>query len=149
MTSRLVEVDFSPDEATLKRFGFVALAAFGLLAACSFYEVWMFSFGLGRARTTVTCVLAGLGVVTAVLSIVRPKANRLVYVGVSLLTYPIGLVVSHVILAALFFGIFAPMGLVLSLLRIDPMERALRRDRQSYWIAARPPRSKESYFRQF
>lgn len=149
MTTKLLDLNFSPDERTLRQFGFIALVGFGSLAACAFYERFLFAFGLGSARTIVAVVLAGLGVLAALASLVRPKANRIIYIGISLLAYPIGLVVSYLILGALFFGVFAPMGALLRLCGKDPMQRAFRRDQPSYWTEARPRRGKESYFRQF
>ena len=148
-TTRLLELNLSPDERTLKQFGFIALIAFGLLAACAFYERWMFSFGLGSARTAVAVALAAVGVLAGLSSLVHPKANRVVYVGLSVLAYPIGLVLSYVIMGTLFFAIFAPTGALLRLGGKDPMQRGFRRDQASYWTPARPRRSKESYFRQF
>jgi hypothetical protein len=149
MSSKMVELNLNPDERTLKQFGFIALGGFGLLAACAFFEKFMFAHGLGGARTAVAAGLAALGVVAALCSLVAPKANKLIYIAITVLAYPIGFVMSYVILGSLFFFIFAPVGALLRASGNDPMQRALRKDGQSYWSEARPPRSKESYFRQF
>ena len=149
MTTKLLELNLRPDERTLKQFGFIALFGFGLLAACAFYETWMFAFGLGQARTAVALALAILGVLAALASLIRPSANRLIYIGISVLAYPVGLVVSYVVLALLFFGIFAPTGALLRLLGKDPMQRTFERAQDSYWTPSRPRRSKASYFRMF
>ena len=151
MTPKLFQVDRNPDERTLRQFGFIALCAFGILAACAYYERGLFAFGLydARARLAVTTALAALGLGSACASIFYPRANRYTYVGLATLTHPIGVVFSYVILAVLFFGIIAPTGFLLRLAGKDPLQRAFRRDQPSYWTPARPKRSKESYFRQF
>lgn len=148
-SGKLVHINWNPDDGTLRRFGFIALGGFGFLAACAWYERLLFAFGLGEARLAVTVVLGALAAASALFSLVAPRANRPIYVGLSVLTFPIGFVMSYVIMGLLFFGIFAPVGAILRLLGKDPMQRALRKDQKSYWSEARPPRPNESYFRQF
>ena len=149
MSSKLLHLDLNPDERTLKQFGFIALAGFGVLAVCAFYERGMFAVGLGSLRAPVAYVLAGLGCLAGAFSVLRPRANRAIYLGLTLLTYPIGLVVSYVVLGLLFFGVFAPIGVVLRAIGADPMQRALRKGERTYWSDAREKRDTESYFRQF
>jgi MFS family permease len=148
-SSKLLDLNLNPDERTLKQFGFIALGGFGLLAACAFFEKFMFAFGLGAARQPVAITLAALALVAALFSLIAPKANKFIYVGITVLAFPIGFVMSYVIMGTLFFLIFAPVGAMLRVAGTDPMQRALRKDDKSYWSEARPQRSKESYFRQF
>jgi MFS family permease len=148
-SSKLLDINLNPDERTLRQFGFIALGGFGLLAVCAFYEKWMFAFGLGEARSSVAIALAAVAGVAALFSLVYPKANKVIYVGITILAYPIGFVLSYVIMGVLFFGIFAPIGALLRMSGVDPMQRALEKAKQSYWSEARAARSKESYFRQF
>jgi hypothetical protein len=149
MSTKLLDLNLNPDERTLRQFGLIAFAGFGLLATCDFYEVWMFSFGVGAARMPLALGLAALAAVSALFSLVHPKANRAIYVGLAVLAYPIGFVVSYVVLGVMFFAIFAPIGALLRLSGNDPMQRGYRKDQPSYWSEARPSRSKETYFRQF
>jgi len=147
--SKMVEIDFDPDARTLRQFGWIALAGFGLVAALAWTESLVFSFGLGAARPWVTGVAGGLGLVAALFSLVAPRANKPIYVGLALLTFPIGFVLSHVILGLLYFGLFAPVALVFRLVGRDPMKRSRDPEAASYWTPARPARPRESYFRQY
>lgn len=147
--SKMIEIDWNPDRRTLRQFGAVALVGFGILAALAWTESLIFSFGLGAARPAVAGALAGLGVLSALLGLVAPRANRPLFLGVTLLAFPIGFVLSHVILGLLFYVVIAPAGLVLRLAGHDPMQRRWSAEATSYWAPARPPRSKESYFRQY
>jgi hypothetical protein len=149
MAAHPIDLDLNPDARKLARFGAVALLAFGVLAVCAWFEAFVFGFGLGAARIPVALALAAVGIAAGLCSLVHPRANLALYVLLSVLTYPIGLVVSHAILAVLFFGLFAPTGVLLRLLGRDAMQRSLRRDAATYWSDARPARPKESYFRQF
>jgi hypothetical protein len=147
--TRLIELNTDPDERTLRRFGVIALGVFGALAICAWRQSWPFSFGLDAARVPVAVALGALGFASALLSAVRPARNRALYVALAALGYPIGLVVSYVVMAALFFGVLSPIGALLRLLGKDPLQRAIERDRASYWTPTRPRRPKASYFRQF
>jgi len=146
--ARLLELNTNPDERTLRRFGALALLVFGTLAVCAWRESWPFS-GLGAARVPLATALGDIAAVTGLLAVVKPAWNRPLYVGLAAIGYPIGLVVSYAVMAALFFGVVAPIGLLLRLLDKDPLQRTLERARASYWTRARGPRSRESYFRQF
>jgi hypothetical protein len=145
----LVELDFNPDEDTLRTFGFIALGGFGLLAAAAYFETLIFSFGLGAARLPVAGGLMGLGVLSALLSLVAPKANRAIYVGLSVVAFPIGFVVSHVVLALIFFFLISPIALFFKLTRRNELRLGSDASATSYWSGVRPRRPSESYFSQF
>ncbi|MDG2048727.1 MAG: SxtJ family membrane protein [Myxococcota bacterium] len=147
--SKLVELDLTPDEKTLRQFGFIALAGFGALAAMAWFEVLLFGFGLGDARQAVSAGLAALAVVSLVQSLVFPKANWPIYVGLTLLAFPIGFVLSYVIMGTLFYLLITPIGLGMRLFGRDPMMRKLEPNLETYWVKSRSDRGKESYFRQF
>ena len=147
--SKLIEIDLHPDRRTLRQFGFIALGGFGFLAAIAWFEVLIFSFGLGDLRMGFVSVFAGLAAVAAFFSLVAPQANLPLYVGLTVLTYPIGFVLSYVIMGTLFYLLIGPMALVMRLIGRDPLNRALDPAASSYWVDARPARPKEHYFRQF
>jgi hypothetical protein len=147
--AQLVQIDWNPDRRTLRQFGFIALGGFGLLAAAAWFEVLMFGAGLGTARAPVALALAGVGAAAALCSLLAPQANRWLYLGLICVSFPIGWVVSHAVLALLFFGIFAPIGLALRASGRDPLQRAREPGQASYWTPARRARPAQSYFKQF
>lgn len=147
--SAMIEIDLRPDERTLRQFGFIACAGFAALAAAAWFEGLIFAFGLGAARPWVSGALAGLGLVSGLFSLARPAANRALYVGLTIVSYPIGLVLSYVVLGALFYGLISPLGLFFRLVGRDSLKRDFETQSESYWQPARPQRSREHYFRQF
>ena len=147
--SKLVEINFNPDTKTLRQFGVIAFVGFGLLAALAYYERLIFSFGLGEARMPVVMTFAALGTIAALFSLVAPRANRLLYVGLTLLAFPIGFVLSYVIMGTLFFLIIGPIAVLFRLFGQDPMHRGYDPNASTYWLKARPERDKESYFHQY
>ena len=147
--ANMVEINFRPDERTLRQFGWIALCGFGLLALCAWNGWLVFRHGLGAWREAVTLGLAVLGALSALFSLVFPKANAPLFVGLSIVAFPIGFVLSYVIMATLFYVVIAPVGAVMRLFGLDPMDRRLLPKAPTYWLDARPPRPKADYFKQF
>ena len=149
--SKMVEIDWRPDERTLRQFGFIALFGFGFVATIAWFERLVFAslIDLGQARLVVTSIFAGLAVLSASFSLLAPRANLPIYLGLTLVAYPIGFVISHAIMAFLFFGMITPLGLLFRLIGKDPLQRSLDPSAETYWAEPRPRRSKDSYFRQF
>lgn len=147
--SALIKLNLSPDRTTLRSFGFVAFGAFTGLALCA-WQRWLMFAGLDDATAgTVALALAPVGAASALLSLVAPQANRPLYVALSLASYPIGLVLSYLIMATLYFGLFAPIAILFRLLGRDPLARRFDRSAESYWTPHPKARSKEDYFRQY
>jgi hypothetical protein len=92
----------------------------------------------------------GLWIVAAVLAtagLIAPPIIRPVYGALLRLTYPIGFVVSYMLLFVLYFLIVTPIGALVRCFH-DPMARKLDRAAVSYWRAYQPDPT-ERYFRQF
>lgn len=147
--SKMIEMNLRPDAATLRQFGWIALVGFGFLATIAWNEWLVFAFGLGDARPIVAGAFAALAGLSALFSLVYPKANLPIYVGLTLIAFPIGFVLSYVIMGTLFYGMITPVGLLFKLTGRDPLHRRLEPDVESYWVDARAERDKKSYFKQF
>lgn len=147
--SKLVELNLNPDRKTLRQFGVIAFIGFGLLAVLAYYEMLIFAFGLGDARGTVVGVFVATGTFALFLSLVYPQANRFLYVGLTILAFPIGFVLSYVIMGTLYFLIIGPIAISFRLFGRDSMHRSYDPNAPSYWTDAKPPRDKESYFHQY
>lgn len=147
--AKMIELDWNPNRDTLRRFGWIAVAGFSFFALLAWKEWLLFALGLGGARTTVAALFATLALLSGFFSLVAPRANRPIYLGLALLSFPIGFVLSYVIMGFLFYGLITPVGLFCRLLGRDTMKRRFEPDAASYWSDCRPERSKESYFKQF
>jgi hypothetical protein len=147
--SKFVEINFNPSRETLRQFGFIAVGAFGLLAALAWYERAVFSFGLGTAREAVALAFVVLAGVSLIGSLVLPAVNRILFVGLSVISFPIGLVLSYVILGTLFFVVFGLFAILLRVFRSDAMKRAYDPTAPSYWAERSGAPERERYFKQF
>jgi hypothetical protein len=133
------DIDFRPSTRTLRQFAVLWLLFFGGLAI---WEV------MGRGDSVFGGLLALLAVTVAPLGWLRPQWLRLVYVGWMVLAFPIGWVVSRLVLAALFYLLFVPLGLAFRLARRDPL-RLRRRSVETYWAEKPAIRDVRRYFQQF
>ncbi len=147
--SKMVEIDWRPDEGTLRQFGFIALVGFSLVAALAWFQVLVFAALPDDLRQPVAMGCLALAGISLLFSLVAPKANLPIYVGLTVIAYPIGFVLSYLIMGFLFFGMITPLGLIFRVIGKDPLERAFDPEASSYWVDPRPRRDKESYFRQF
>ena len=80
---------------------------------------------------------------------VAPRANLPLYVGLTVLTYPIGYVVSHVVMGLVFFGMLTPLALIFRLIGRDVLHRSFDESSKSYWVDSKPVKDPRRYFRQF
>jgi hypothetical protein len=147
--AKMIDIDLHPDERKLRQFGWIAFGGFGFVAAIAWFEVLVFGFGLGSARIPVAAGFAALACVAALFSLVHPKANLPIYLGATFLAYPIGFVLSYVLMGTLFYAIIAPIGLLLRTFGSDPMERRILPEAETYWVDAPRARPDASYFKQF
>ena len=144
-----VELNLNPGRRVLRQFGFLALAGFGLLGGLVLWRGGLFGFDFGAAARPVAWGLWGLGGVSGALSLFAPAANRPLWVALVLATFPIGFVLSYVLMGLLFFGMLTPVSLVFRLIGRDALERRLDPQAESYWQRRGPPAPIARYFRQF
>lgn len=144
-----IEIRWQPGRRELRSFGFIALGAFCALGGLVLWRESLLGFSLGEASQTVAALCFGLGLGSGLLSILAPRANRPLYLALVLATYPIGFVLSYLLMGLLFFGVITPIGLAMRLAGIDPLSRHHDPGSQSYWDDHPSPRDRERYFRQF
>ncbi len=145
----MIELNLAPDRRVLRQFGFLALGGFALLALLAWQGWVVFALVPEEARPVLAGTLGALGALSGVLSLVWPAANRPLYVGLAVVAFPIGFVVSYVIMGALFYLLIAPVGLVFRLFGRDPLDRRFLPEAETYWVDAGQERPRESYFKQF
>jgi hypothetical protein len=105
--------------------------------------------GLARGHRQLGLVMVLLAVVVGVLGLVRPSAVRWLFIGLMVLAYPIGWVVTHVMLAVMFYGVITPVALLFRLMGRDPLHRKPDAEKASYWINKETPEDPRTYFRQY
>ena len=136
----LVEINKNPSERELKWFGLVLVAFCGMVSGLIYAKFrWPLAswIPLGAA-------LAVAGVYYLV-----PAVRRPIYLGWMYAFLPVGIVVSFVLLAAIYFLVFTPIGLLMRLTGRERLPRRFNSAAMTYWIKRPPARPPDAYFRQF
>ena len=101
-----------------------------------------------KGRTTAALACWALAAVAPLAGLLWREGLRWLYVGLSYLTYPIGLVISSAVLVLFYYGVLTPIGLVLRVCGYDPLQQRATSRTTSYWRARPGPRRPADYFRQ-
>lgn len=136
----IIQVNTDPSRKQLNQFGFIWL---GFLIF--FASVAWFKFESQRAAGT----LLVLSILVPAIGWIVPAFMRLVFVGLSYVAFPVGFVVSHVLLALVYYCVVTPIGLLVRMLGHDPMQKRLEPEADSYWMARDPHPDAKQYFRQY
>jgi hypothetical protein len=134
------EIQFRPSDKTLRQFAGIWIVFFGGIAA---YQ------GYFRERMTIALALGSLAAVVGLLGLAAPRAIRPIYVGWMVAAFPIGWVVSHLILALIFYGLFTPLATLFRLMGRDALHRKPRQGVDSYFVPKTTPVDPASYLRQY
>lgn len=133
----LVEINWDPADRQLKQFGWVSLVVLPLLA-------WLW------AGTAVAIVIwGGIGAGLAAVGMRAPRVLKPVFIGLSLIFLPIGLIVGELVMLLVFVVAFVPMGLLFRVLGRDRLQLKLDRKAETYWQDKHTPSDPRRYFRQY
>ncbi|MCE5326157.1 MAG: hypothetical protein LLG01_07045 [Planctomycetaceae bacterium] len=136
----LIRLNLRPTRRQLNQFGLAWLAFVSIWAALAMWR-WHSPAAAGA--------LAAAAVIVPAAGWLYAPIMRAAYLALTLAAYPIGAVVSTVVLAAVYFLVLTPVGLLMRLLRRDPMQRRFDRQATTYWRARPPAPDSARYFRQF
>jgi len=136
----VIDLNLNPSKKELRTFGLCALAFLALVGWIVFRRSGSMPMGAS---------IAGFGFVLAVLGFAVPKALRPVWVALMVINYPIGWVITHVVMEIIFYLVVTPVGIIMRLTGRDPMERAFDRTAKTYWKPRRTDPDSARYFRQY
>lgn len=146
----VIQVNWKPDERQLRGFGIICLVAFGAIGSWIFFRhsfvrlVWT-----PETARAIGWTLWSLAGACLLLSLTAPRLLLPLYIGLTAITLPIGFVVSHVIMAVLFYLVITPFGLVFRLIGRDALHRKFDPAAESYWVQREPVGDVKRYLRQF
>jgi hypothetical protein len=136
----VMSIDRNPPAEQLRSFGMllaIFVALFGAL-------VW---WRTGRLETGTTIWIAG-ALLTAIYWLV-PAIRRPIFVGWMYAAFPIGWTVSHLLMAAIYYGVITPIGWIMRVTGRDPLFRSFDRSAQTYWVPHARFGDISRYFRQY
>jgi len=137
----LIEINWYPKQKELRRFAIIALIA-SLVVACLLYM-------LKRVGLEWALIIVSAGFAVFLSSFVSLKLTRIIYLGMVLVTFPIGWAISMILLTVFYFLLLTPLGLVFRLLGRDSLCRKFDPDAKTYWLARRQTDNLDRYFHQY
>lgn len=146
----MITVNWNPDRSQLRSFGVACVVVFGALGLWAFF--WHALLGLPlpeRVSRWVAIGLWGVAATSGILAVTAPSALTLLYRALTAVSLPIGYVVSHVVVAIVFFGVLTPIGLIFRVVGRDPLCRRQDLARRTYWEPRAIPGGAKRYYRQF
>src|SRR5256885_382014 len=130
------DIDLRPDHRKLRQFAVLVTGIALVFAAVA----------LRRHGTLLT--MWSVAAVYGAISVARPRLAHPLYVGLTVATFPIGWLVSRLVLGIVFYVVITPVALTQRLVRRDALN--LRdTEEASYWEKTETPRDPASYLRQF
>lgn len=137
---RWKDVNLNPDVRVLRQFG-------GLSAVlCAGAAVWQ---ALGADRTVPAILFGVAAALVTFVTLWRPKWLRAVFVASIVATFPIGWVISNLILFCLYFGLLTPLAIAFRGSGRDLLNLRPARDNESFWKSRQTPVDNRTYFKQF
>ncbi len=134
-----IDRDRRPSPSELRWFGALLGALIAFFGTTSYL----------KGRLAAAVVLWGLAVLLAsVYYGVRPL-RRPMYRAWMTLIFPVGWVVSHLVLGIAYYLVVTPVGFILRAVGYDPMGRRFDPAAKTYWSERRRAASVSRYFRQF
>lgn len=130
-------INTNPSQRQLRQFGLLCVALPPLIT-----WVWGASGSIIQATAMIG---AGLGL----LGIFAPKLLKPVFIGLVLVSFPIGLIVGELVLLMIFVGVFLPMALLFRIMGRDALQRRMSVQSETFWVARNAPANVRRYFQQY
>lgn len=130
-------INTNPGNRQLRQFGLLCIL---LLPAIT----WLWG---GSHSTILATALIGAGL--GLLGILAPKALKPVFVGLVLVSFPIGFIIGELILLMIFVGVFLPMALLFRIIGRDALQRRLKAGSETFWVPRSAPSNVRRYFQQY
>jgi hypothetical protein len=136
----LIEINKNPSRKDLTVFGVLLLLFVGIVGSLLRFK-W-------DAPAAATAAWACGALLVAAYFAIRPM-QRPLYLGWMYAAMPIGMTVSFLLLAIIYYLVFTPIGLLLRLFGHDSMHPTFDRAAPTYWHEHRTGGDVQRYFRQF
>lgn len=140
------EIQWSPNRAEIRRFGWSLVIGFPLLAAALF----LIAAKAGLARSSAPFLwLGGCGSTAGVLSLAAPSLAKPLYLFWNLLACSLGAIIGNTLLSAFYLFILTPVGAVMRVFGRRTVPKTFDRGTRSYWADIKQTGDVRDYYRQF
>ncbi|MDZ4852480.1 MAG: hypothetical protein SGI77_24590 [Pirellulaceae bacterium] len=132
----LIEANWNPTNRQLQQFGVVGAIVVPVAG-------WMWG-----ASPNAIAVMAGVGFLFACLAAAAPRLIAPIFVGLMLISLPIGVVVGEIVLVLVYGLVFVPIGIGFRLVNRDRLKLRFSTKSKSYWTPKAQAKSVAKYYHQ-
>ena len=137
----LLEINTDPSRRQLRQFAGIWFP--GLFAVIGGWVLWYTGSPVAALAVWLPAVLL------SVVGFFVPRLMRWIFVGWMVAAWPVGWLISHLLLAGVYYLLFTPIGVMMRVAGRDPLGRRLDRSAETYWVARSAADDRSRYFRQF
>jgi hypothetical protein len=137
----MIELNLNPSRKDLRIFAALQVPFFSLVS-------FLLSRN-GKIDPDTAWWIIGSSAAAGIVGFVLPAAIRWIYVVWTAAVFPIGWVMSYVLLGGVFYLVVTPIGLIMRICGRDPMQRKFDSQAKTYWQPRTKVKSTDRYFRQF
>lgn len=130
-------INTKPADRQLRQFGLLCIVLLPVIT-------WIWG-GSGSTIGAAALIGAGLGL----LGIFAPGTLKTLFVGLVLISFPIGLILGELILLMIFIGVFLPMALLFRIMGRDVLQRRMSAESETFWVPRSAPSNVRRYFQQY
>jgi hypothetical protein len=134
------DIPRNPSRKMLRQFSALWIAFFGGLA------LW---HGFVRDHIELAWGMGIAALVVGIAGLVHPPLVRWIFVGWSMAVFPIGWLVSRIVLTVLFYGVFTPVAMLFRLRGRDALRLKRSPEATTYWQSKPVVTDVTRYFQQF
>ena len=146
----LIEINWTPDRRQLRQFAILWFVFFALAGALVAWRAGLIGGAAAPgASWQAPAILWALAVLISGVGLAFPVAIRPVYLLWMGASFPIGWIVSHLLLGLTYFGLFTLVAGIFRVIGRDALSRRLDRGATTYWVRRSPQTDVARYFRQF
>jgi len=136
----VLQITWTPTPKQLRLFALAQVAFFAIVSTI----VFRYSRSEQAAATVMAC-----SVVAAIVGVCFPRAIHFVYVAWMAALFPIAWIITHLLMATIFYWLLTPIGLIMKLIGRDPLQRKFDRSAATYWIGRKQEKDECDYFKQY
>jgi hypothetical protein len=128
-----------PTPRVLRQFAGAWIVFFLLLSATAFWK---------RHNVPSSCIFA-IVALFGIVGLIKPGAIRWPFIVASVVAFPIGWLMSQILLAVMFYGVITPIGLFWKIRGRDTLQLRSQSKQSTFWIKRGPRPSPDRYLKPF
>lgn len=147
MINPFKEINWKPGAEDLRKFAWSLIIGFPCIAVVFFLVKWAKTHTMPELHGFL--LLGGIGAAVGLVCLMVPVVARPLYYVWYALAACVGIVMANLLFCVMFYGLFAPIGLIMRLCGRDPLNLKWKKEQSSHWLDAGPEPAAKDYFSQY